>query len=596
MQQQIPIILSECESLLSFCCRCSLLLPVAPAASADAYHAKPKLVVILVIDQFRGDYLERYRDVIKTPNGFNLFLQRGAYFSACYYDYANTKTAPGHATIGTGAYTDGHGIGGNEWWDLSRNTDRVITSVEDERYRMVGTFDDLPRLLPPPAPAPNDPRIGASPINLRATTIGDEVRLATQGQAKLFGVSLKDRAAILPAGQTANGAFWIDNATGRFVTSTYYMDKLPEWATKFNKGSRIAQAVKEAGLEDTTQFYSLVGRTPAANSYELDFARVLIEGEQMGQHDVTDVLTVSLSANDIVGHQMGPDSDSQREMVIGLDRDLDSFFTYLDKKVGLANVMIALTADHGVAPIPSEAAKLGVAAARLDLDALTTELDATLNARFSPGKNLQYFMPTQELPYLALNADTFGKVPEKEAEQAVVDAMPAAIRKLGAPPLPPNNNDTLEATRKYQESRVDADPSLYFTRSKVDLADGKVPDTEFGRRIAHSYTDHGGWYVMIVPTAYQMEYLNGIQTTHFSPWSYDRHVPLGFFGAEVCSRDVPRAGGAGRYRRHLCVHPWRQRALGKRRSNPHRGASPSHGPGRFALSRYTGMMEERAGQ
>jgi predicted AlkP superfamily pyrophosphatase or phosphodiesterase len=508
-----------------------LVLPVSPA-SADAYHAKPKLVVILVIDQFRGDYLERYRDVITTPNGFNLFLQRGAYFSACYYDYANTKTAPGHATIGTGAYTDGHGIGGNEWWDLGRNTDRVITSVEDERYRMVGTFDDLPRLLPPPAPAPNDPRIGASPINLRATTIGDEVRLATQGQAKLFGVSLKDRAAILPAGQTANGAFWIDNATGRFVTSTYYMDKLPEWATKFNKGSRIAQAVKEAGLEDTTQFYSLVGRTPAANSYELDFARVLIEGEQMGQHDVTDVLTVSLSANDIVGHQMGPDSDSQREMVIGLDRDLDSFFTYLDKKVGLANVMIALTADHGVAPIPTEAAKLGIAAARLDLDTLTTELDATLNGRFSPGKGLHYFMPTQELPYLALNADTFGKVPEKEAEQAVVDAMPAAIRKLGAPPMPPNNNDTLEATRKYQEARVDADPSLYFTRSKVDLADGKVPDTEFGRRIAHSYTDHGGWYVMVVPTAYQMEYLNGIQTTHFSPWSYDRHVPLGFFGAE----------------------------------------------------------------
>ncbi len=508
-----------------------LVLPVSPAR-ADAYHAKPKLVVILVIDQFRGDYLERYRDALKTPNGFNLFLQRGAYFSACYYDYANTKTAPGHATIGTGAYTDGHGIGGNEWWDVSRNSDRVISSVEDERYRMVGTFDDLPRLLPPPAPAPNDPRIGASPINLRATTIGDEVRLATQGQAKLFGISLKDRAAILPAGQSASGAFWIDNATGRFVSSTYYMDKLPEWATKFNKGPRIAQAVKEAGLEDTTQFYSLVGRTPAANSYELDFARALIEGEQMGQHEVTDVLTVSLSANDIVGHQMGPDSDAQREMVIGLDHDLDSFFTYLDKKVGLANVMIALTADHGVAPIPTEAAKLGIAAARLDLDTLTTELDATLNARFSPGKGLHYFMPTQELPYLALNGETFGNVSEREAEQAVVDAMPSAVRKLGAPPQAPNNNDTLEATRKYQESRVDADPSLYFTRSKVDLADGKVPDTEFGRRIAHSYTDHGGWYVMIVPTAYQMEYLNGIQTTHFSPWSYDRHVPLGFFGAE----------------------------------------------------------------
>jgi predicted AlkP superfamily pyrophosphatase or phosphodiesterase len=508
------------------------LLPATPSAYADAYHAKPKLVVILVIDQFRGDYLDRYRDALKTANGFNLFLKRGAYFSACYFDYANTKTAPGHATIGTGAYTDGHGIGSNEWWDVSRNTDRVISSVEDERYRMVGNFEDLPALLPPPAPKPDDPRIGASPINLRATTIGDEVRLATQGRAKLYGVSLKDRAAILPSGQTANGAFWIDNATGRFVTSTYYMARLPEWATKFNKGPRIAQAVKEAGLEDTTQFYAMVGRMPAANSYELDFARALIEGEGMGQRDVTDVLTVSLSANDIGGHQLGPDSDAQREMVVGLDRDLDGFFSYLDKKIGLANVMIALTADHGVAPIPAAAAKLGVASARLDLEAFTAAIDATLNARFSPGKSVEYFMPTQELPYLALDAKAFGGVSEKDAEEAVIAAIPGAIKKLSAPPLPPNNNVTVEATRNYQESRVDADPSIYFTRSRVGLAEGKVPDTEFGRRIAHSYTDHGGWYVMVVPTAYQMEYLNGIQTTHFSPWSYDRHVPLGFFGEE----------------------------------------------------------------
>jgi arylsulfatase A-like enzyme len=517
---------------VAFLCLLVLLLPVAPSARADAYHASPKLVVILVVDQFRGDLLERYRDELKTPNGFNLFLKRGAYFSACYYDYANTKTAPGHATIGTGAYTDGHGISSNEWWDVSRNTDRVITSVEDERYRIVGDFDDLPRLLPPPAPAPNDPRIGASPINLKATTIGDEVRLATQGQAKLFGISLKDRAAILPAGQTANGAFWIDNATGRFVTSTYYMPKMPDWASKFNKGPRIAQAIKEAGLTETTQFYSLVGRTVAANGYELDFARALIDGEQMGQHGVTDVLTVSLSANDILGHQMGPDSDSQHDMVVSLDHDLDSFFTYLDKKVGLSNVMIALTADHGVAPLLSDAARLGVAAANIDLEALTAELDRTLNARFSPGKNLHYFMPTQELPYLALDPSVFGNIPEKEAEQAVVDALPAAVRKLGAPLMPPNNNDTLEATRKYQESRVDPDPALYFTRSRVDLADGKIPETEFGRLIAHSYSSNGGWYVMAIPTPYQMEYLNGIRTTHFSPWSYDRHVPLGFFGAD----------------------------------------------------------------
>jgi len=407
------------------------VLPGSILARAQAYNATPKLAVILVIDQFRGDYLDRYRDDFHTANGFNLFLKKGAYFNSCYFDYANTKTAPGHATIGTGAYTDGHSIGSNEWWDLSRNTDRVISSVEDERYRLVGSFDDLP-VPPPPAIPPAAPRIGASPLNLRATTIGDEVRLATKGESKLYGISLKDRAAILPAGQTANGAFWIDQATGRFVTSTYYMPQLPDWVTKFNKGPRPGQAVKEAGLDDTTQFYAMVGRTPAANSYELDFARTLIDAEKLGQHPVTDVLTVSLSANDILGHQLGPDSDPEKEMVLALDRDLDSFFTYLDKKVGLANVMVAFTADHGIAPIPAESAKLGVASARLELDPFSESINASLNQRFATtGK--KYLLPTQELPYIELDPRSFDKVSEKEAEQAVIDAIPAAMRSLIGP-------------------------------------------------------------------------------------------------------------------------------------------------------------------
>jgi arylsulfatase A-like enzyme len=290
--------------------------------------------------------------------------------------------------------------------------------------------------------------------------------------------------------------------------------------------------VKEAGLDDTMQFYAMVGRTPAANRYELDFARALIENEKLGQGNVTDVLTVSLSANDILGHQLGPDSDQAKEMVLALDRDIDSFFSYLDKKIGLENVMVAFTGDHGIAPIPTESAKLGVASARLDLEAFSANINAALNKKFSPLKKKSYLMPTQELPYIALDPRAFGSVTEKDAEQAVVDAIPAAVRALGAPALPPNNLTIPEATRKYEAARVDADPGVAFVRSRVDLADGKVPGTEFGRLIAHSYTAHGGWYVMVVPTAYQMEFLNGIQTTHFSPWSYDRHVALGFFGAE----------------------------------------------------------------
>jgi hypothetical protein len=404
--------------------------------------------------------------------------------------------------------------------------------VEDERYRIVGNFEDVP-VAPGALVKPTDARIGASPLNEHATTIGDEVRLATGGQAKLFGISLKDRASILPAGQTANAAYWIDQATGRFVTSTYYMAKLPEWVIAFNTGPRIAQAVKEAGLDDTTQFYNMVGRTPAANSYELDFAKALIENEKLGQGPVTDVLTVSLSANDILGHQMGPDSDDEKAMVLALDKDIDAFFTSLDKTVGLGNVMVAFTADHGVAPVPSQSAALGVASAKVDLDQLSAGIEAALNKKFSaPGVKKQYLLPSQELPYLELDPRAFPKtVTEREAEQAVVDAAPAAMRALGPPAPPPNNNAIVEGGRKYNEARVDAAPQIAFLRSRVDLADGKIPRTEFGELIAHSYTANGDWYVMLFPTAYQMEYDSGIQTTHFSPWSYDRHVPLGFYGS-----------------------------------------------------------------
>lgn len=484
------------------------LFSAVPMMRAQAYVAKPKLVVIVVIDQFRGDYLERYRDQFTAEDGFNLFMKRGAYFGSCYYGYANTKTAPGHSTIGTGAYTDGHGISSNEWWDLSRNTKREISSVEDERYRLVGE------------PAGGGEHEGASPLNLRATTIGDEVRLATQGQAKLFGISLKDRAAILTAGQTANGAFWIDPASGRFVSSTYYMQALPDWATKFNEGPAIADAEKAAGAEGTTNFYSKVGRTPAANGYELAFAEALIEGEQMGHHDVTDVLTVSLSANDILGHQVGPDSEGEKQMVLSLDRDLDGFFHALDREVGLGNVLVALTADHGVAPTVAVSSKLGIASAGIDLHRLVANLNAALNQRFSPGKDVAYLLPTQELPYLALDPRAFGTIKEAEAEQAVEDALPAAVAAMKAP-----------APTGVSETRLPADTRIGFVRSRVELAEGKIPATEFGKLIAHSYTDNGGWYVMVVPTAYQMEATNG--TTHFSPWSYDRHVPLGFFGAGI---------------------------------------------------------------
>ena len=186
---------------------CFLLF--APASFASAYNAQPKLVVVIVIDQFRGDYLQRYQDQF-GQGGFRLLLDHGAYFSDCYYEYANTTTGPGHATLLTGAYSNGHGILANEWWDPHK--EKMVTSVEDDNARLVGISSNGP---------------GASPHNLLADTLGDELKLATQGKARVFGIALKDRAAILPAGFSADGVYWIDHKSGAWITSDVLPQRTP---------------------------------------------------------------------------------------------------------------------------------------------------------------------------------------------------------------------------------------------------------------------------------------------------------------------------------------------------------------------------------
>ena len=490
-----------------------LAISWAPRANAGAYDGHPKLVIILVLDQFRADYLERYRSDFKA-RGFRLLMDHGAYFTDCYFGYANTETAPGHSTIGTGAYTDGHGIGSNEWWDLGRNKDRPVTSVEDERYSLVGL----------PAGAKTEP--GASPRNLIASTIGDELRLDTVGGSRVYGVSLKDRAAILPAGATANGAFWMDPASGRFITSTYYMPQLPDWAQAFDDGPRVSQALTEAQAPaDAKNFYSAAGPTAAAVSYELDFAKALITGTGMGKDPTTDLLTLSISSTDLLGHKVGPDAEEQRQLVNAVDADLDAFFTWLDKNIdgGLGNVWIVLTADHGIAPVPENAAKLGLNATRIDLKKLVDNLNYSINQKFSPGEKIDYLLPKQSLPYLALNQPAFDRagINEQEAEQAVQDFVPAAFASLATP-----NEEKGPATAKLPPS-----PALYRTYTRLQMAQGQLPGTPFGKLIDHSYSPNGGWYVMVIPQAFQLAGAAPGGTTHYSPYAYDRHVPLVFYGA-----------------------------------------------------------------
>ena len=205
-----------------------------------------------------------------------------------------------------------------------------------------------------------------------------------------------------------------------------------------------------------------MGRTPAANSYELDFARALITGEQLGRHPVTDLLVISLSANDILGHQSGPDSPQARQMVDSLDQQLDSFFSWLDKNIpdGLANTWIALSADHGVAPVPAQAFALGLPAATIDMGKFTASINDSMNAKFSPGEKIDYLLPQQELPYLALNRPSFevAGINEQEAEQAIQQAIPAAVASL-PPTAQPAGSDTAEGAGQPAASAATVSPN-----------------------------------------------------------------------------------------------------------------------------------------
>ena len=475
----------------------SSFISIPASSSASAYNAHPKLVVVIVIDQFRGDYLERYRDQFGDA-GFRFLLDHGAYFPNCNYNYANTRTAPGHSTLFTGAYSNGHGIVANEWWDQKKK--KMVTSVEDDTTKLVGVAGD---------------KTGSSPHNLLADTLGDELKLATQGKSRVFGVSLKDRAAVLPAGFAGDAAYWIDPKTGAWITSTYYRDDLPKWVQDFNssrptkywdrewkdaQGTVLRATAHRKGKDGSDAgFYEVIGSTTFGNEYEFEFAKELMVYENIGRGPATDLLSISLSPNDILGHQVGPDSPEMQQMALDLDHELADFINFLGHQIGLANVWIALSADHGVSSLPDAVKNLHIPAANLDSGKLEAQLNAALAAKFSPGHPASHPATYVKLDYPMawLNQEAFpAHVHEHDAEAAVGEAMKqAGLRD-------------------------------YYTKSQ--LAEGEAPDTPLGRKYLNSYSPEGSWFVMGVPDIYTVGSSKG--TDHASPYNYDTHVPLAFYG------------------------------------------------------------------
>ena len=346
-----------------------LLACTVPVLSLHAQQQAPKLVVGVVVDQMCYDYLYRFHDQF-GKNGFRKLMEKGSHFRNVTYNYVPTFTGPGHASVYTGTSPSNHGIVANEW--LHRAYGREVNCVEDTTVHAIGS---------------DSPDGKCSPHFLRANTITDQLKL-TYPLGKVVGVSIKDRSAILPAGHMADGAYWYDYKTGKFITSSFYKDELPAWVSSFYTSNPIDGYLKNVwsllkpsesyhyrDLDNTPYEQLMAGKTtptfpydftalpheqqlqyftlmPFANTYLTDFALHALKSEQLGKDGHTDMLTISFSTPDIAGHSFGPYSLEMEDMYLRLDEEIARLLATLDKEVGKSNYVLFLTADHAVVPVP----------------------------------------------------------------------------------------------------------------------------------------------------------------------------------------------------------------------------------------------------
>ncbi|HUU13466.1 MAG TPA: alkaline phosphatase family protein [Terriglobia bacterium] len=475
-----------------------------PVGAPPMVTGRPKLVVAIVIDQLRADYLVRFRPQF-VESGFNLVLG-GAYFVNCRYNYATTGTGPGHATLFTGAYSNIHGIVGNDWYDRSRR--RVVNCVEDPQAK--------------PVPREQSARIapyGVSPRNLIGSTVGDELRLASDFQSRVVTVALKDRAAILPGGHTANAAFWYDAGAGSFVSSDYYMPSLPAWVTRFNQDSPVRdycgkawQALPETpgaggrvfsspGADQpcpSDRYLAWLDGTPFMNDIELKFALDAVKNEHLGEDDVTDLLVVGLSVNDYIGHRFGPYSPEVADTTLRTDRSLAAFFAQLDRLVGLKNVWVALSADHGVAPTPAFIKEHRLGPGSMKPGAVKEAVDAALASAYGQGN----WVESGSAGWIYLNEEALGR---RRVNIATAEALVARAAM------------SVEGVREA------------FTRTQ--LMEGGVPSSPLGRKVSNSFMAARSGNVFVVLEPFTLVGVPETQTTHGSPWDYDAQVPLILWGS-----------------------------------------------------------------
>lgn len=501
---------------------CSLVflsLATAPSSAAD----RPKLVVVVSVDQFCQDYLIRFRDNFAAEGMFRQVDARGAAFANCNHAHAYTVTAPGHSVQLTGAYPGTTGIIGNNW--LDRYTGKSVYCVQDEDVEVVGYPTGK----------------GMSPRNLLVTTVGDVLKLASGNRSKVFGVAIKDRAAILMSGHAANSAFWLQDNV--WVTSTYYRQDLPPYLRVLNDGKAIERfrgqtwdlllpkekyhnvrpddfayenppkgftasfphRLLKKGEGTDKQFGDHVLFSPFGNELTLEGARAVVLGEQLGKDEFPDILTINFSSNDYVGHAFGPYSLEVEDMTYRTDLQLGGFMKFLDEQVGQGNWMLALTADHGVAPIPEFAAQQKLPGIRNPLGSLRQrkgELEAAVRQQIG-----------------ATEAADKPLVMELNEHQVMFDQNHPALtgEKFGQAQI---------AARDW----LLAQPHVAEAVTRDDMLAG-----ETGKRAVqfrNSFNPHRSGDVFFAFTPYAIP--GGSKgTTHGSPWHYDTNVPLLLIGAGI---------------------------------------------------------------
>ncbi len=462
----------------------------------------PKLIVGMMVDQMRWDFIYRYQHRY-GEGGFKRILREGFTNEDAHIPYAQTVTAVGHACVYTGSVPALNGIMGNEWYD--RRLKRSVYCVEDDSVQVVGGKGNFGPM---------------SPRNLQSTSIADELNLATNFRSKIVGVALKDRGSILPAGRSGN-AYWYESTSGNFITSTWYMNNLPNWAASFNS-RKVVDSLYDLPWSLSYPFesyvqsdqrnpsytknpfprnfssnkgksYAAIATTPWGNTLTMAFSIAAIEGEQLGIDSIPDLLAISLSTPDYIGHSVGPNSVEIEDVYIKLDRELANFFTYLDKKVGKGQYLFFLTADHGVAHVPA-------------------------------------YMQSHNLPAKAMRSN-------KNAEQAtmkkfglsrLVEATANHQVYLDRHYLDSMKAD-YEAVKRFYIDRINEDPDVLFAFDNVAIAHVNLP-AEYREMFQKGYNRELAGDVQVVHRPGYIYSSNPAGTTHGSMYPYDSHIPLLWMG------------------------------------------------------------------